>query len=170
MEDLLTKFKGDIKGSQLSDQLLELSDKLGQIRLSELRANREANELREKQTYLSKLLRTKTDEVRACEETRSELEAKLHRREEEYRKLDNDRQRRFFNQRFQGRENRGGHHDADEDRDVLDEADELVEEARLVKQGTRAHFTRRRTTKAAGLADTSADHRSGPKDDQTRQL
>lgn len=65
-----------------------------------MRANREANEKKEENTYLSRLLRSQNDSVRKLEEKAAEYESKMHKREEEFRKADNDRMRRFFNARF----------------------------------------------------------------------
>lgn len=45
------------KNSEISDRMIELSGKLQNIRLSEMRAMRDANEKKEENTYLSRLLR-----------------------------------------------------------------------------------------------------------------
>lgn len=88
------------KQSEMSDRMIEMSTMLQSIRLSEMRSNRAATELKENNTYLSRLLRNLNDQVRKLEEKAAEFESKLHKREEEFRKADNERMRRFFNARF----------------------------------------------------------------------
>jgi len=80
--------------------MIELSEKLSRIRLNELRSNREAGELKEKQNYLSRLLKQQIDHIKKLEEQNSEFESRMHKREEEFRRADNDRMRRFFNAKF----------------------------------------------------------------------
>lgn len=55
MEQL--EFLQKSKNSEISDRMIELSGKLQNIRLSEMRAMRDANEKKEENTYLSRLLR-----------------------------------------------------------------------------------------------------------------
>ena len=74
------------KQSELSDKLLELSSKVQDIRLSELRAKRTAEELREKHTYVSKLLKAQRDQVKILEEQVAEFESRLYKKEEEFRR------------------------------------------------------------------------------------
>jgi hypothetical protein len=56
-QDLLETLQRS-KQSDLSDRLISMSEKLQQIKLGEMRANRESNEVKEKNNYLSRLLRT----------------------------------------------------------------------------------------------------------------
>jgi chromosome segregation ATPase len=56
------------KQSELSDKVIEMSEKLSKIRLNELRANRESSELKEKHNYLSRLLKTQVDSIKKLEE------------------------------------------------------------------------------------------------------
>jgi Coiled-coil region of centrosome protein CE290 len=70
------------------------------LRLSEMRANRELNEVKEKNEYFARLLRTSTASVKKLEEQVAELEGKIMKREEEFRRADNDRMRKFFNARY----------------------------------------------------------------------
>lgn len=70
------------------------------MKLGEMRATRELAEVKEKNNYLARLLRTSIENVKKLEERVSENESKMHKREEEFRKADNDRMRRFFNSRF----------------------------------------------------------------------
>ncbi len=70
------------------------------MRLSEMRANRELNEVKEKNEYFARLLRTSTANVKKLEEQCAELESKIMKREEEFRRADNERMRKFFNARY----------------------------------------------------------------------
>lgn len=65
-----------------------------------MRAERESNEKKEENTYLSRLLRQQNDNVRKLEEKAAELESKMHREREEHRKADNERMKKFFNARY----------------------------------------------------------------------
>jgi hypothetical protein len=65
-----------------------------------MRSTRELIEVKEKNNYISKLLRTSNESVKKFEEMVAEFESRLHKREEEFRRADNDRMRRFFNARF----------------------------------------------------------------------
>lgn len=65
-----------------------------------MRATREGGELKEKNTYLSRLLRQGNDQIRKLEEKSAEFESTLHKREEEFRRQDNERMKRFFAARF----------------------------------------------------------------------
>ena len=80
--------------------MIALSDKLQSMKLGEMRATRELAEVKEKNNYISRLLRTSSDQVKKLEEKVAEAEAKMHKREEEFRRADNDRMRRFFNARY----------------------------------------------------------------------
>lgn len=88
------------KQSELSDKVIEMSQKLQGIRLNEMKATRELDEIKEKNNYLSRLLKTKVEQVQKFEESVSEFESRLHKREEEFRRADNDRMKRFFNSRY----------------------------------------------------------------------
>ena len=98
-QDLLETLQRS-KQSDLSDRLITMSEKLQQIKLGEMRAVRESNEVKEKNNYLSRLLRTANEQVKKLEERCAEFESKMHKREEEFRRADNERMRRFFNARF----------------------------------------------------------------------
>jgi hypothetical protein len=56
LNDLLDTLQKS-KQSELSDKLIELSEKLSKIRLAELRATRESVEMKEKNNYLARLLK-----------------------------------------------------------------------------------------------------------------
>ena len=97
------------KPSELSDRLVEMSEKLQQIRLNEYRANRKADEFDERLKYLSNLLKSKTEAILQLEEKASKAESQMFKQEEEFRKRDIERQRQFFyiNKFEDGGEHRG---------------------------------------------------------------
>jgi len=65
--ELLDEFKKS-KQSELSDKLLEVSEKIRTFKLEKLRATRESTELKEKNNYLSRLLKNHVDNVKKLEE------------------------------------------------------------------------------------------------------
>ncbi len=65
-----------------------------------MRAVRELNEVKEKNDYLARLLRTSNDNVKKLEEKCAEMESKMLKKEEEFRRADNERMRKFFNAKF----------------------------------------------------------------------
>lgn len=84
----------------MSDRLIALSEKIQVSKLGEMRSSREAAEVKEKNNYLSRLLRTANENLKHLEEKVAEIDSKMHKREEEFRRADNERMRRFFNARF----------------------------------------------------------------------
>lgn len=88
------------KQSELSDRLISLSEKLQSMRLGEMRATRELKEVKEKNDYFARLLRTSTESVKNLEERVAEFESRMNKREEEFRRADNERMKRFFNARY----------------------------------------------------------------------
>ena len=99
------------KQSDLGDRMIALSDRLQSMKLGEMRAVRELNEVKEKNNYISRLLRTSSDSVKTLEQKVAEFESRMSKRDEEFRRADNERMRRFFNARFDdipGALNQGG--------------------------------------------------------------
>ena len=88
------------KQSDLSDRLIQMSERLQSMKLGEMRATRELKEVKEKNDYYARLLRTSTESVKNLEEKVAEFESRLSKREEEFRRADNERMRRFFNSRY----------------------------------------------------------------------
>ena len=66
-----------------------------------MRDSRESNELKEKNDYLSRILKQRIDEVRHLEEANAEFEAQIYKKQEEFRKADNFRLKKFFEGRWQ---------------------------------------------------------------------
>ena len=46
------------------------------------------------------MLKTNIDQIKKLEEAVSEFESRMHKREEEFRRADNERMRRFFNAKY----------------------------------------------------------------------
>lgn len=65
-----------------------------------MRATRENTDLKEKNNYISRLLKGHIENIRNLEEQVSQQESKIHKREEEFRRADNERMKKFFNARF----------------------------------------------------------------------
>ena len=86
--------------SEVSERLIEMSDKLSQIRRSELRYKRESEEYTEKSNYAERRVIQLKKNIVDLEDQLSELESKLHRKEEEWRRADNERQKKFFDAQF----------------------------------------------------------------------
>jgi chromosome segregation ATPase len=84
----------------LGDRMISLSEKLQSMKLGEMRATRELAEVKEKNNYLSRLLRNQNESLKNLEEKVAENESKIHKREEEFRRVENERMRRFFNARY----------------------------------------------------------------------
>lgn len=97
------------KPSELSDKLIAMSGTLQKLRLASLKAERKAQELEERENYLSKLLSNKTAEVGELEQERARLEQEAHIQEEKWRLQDNDRMRQYFSQRLVRAEDEGDH-------------------------------------------------------------
>ena len=84
----------------LSQKLIAMSDTLQKIRLEEYRATRKADEEERKVEYYSKLHKSMNEQVKALEEKVAFFEGEVVRKEEEFRKKDNDRVRLFGANRF----------------------------------------------------------------------
>ena len=84
----------------LSQKLIALSDTLQKTRLEEYRATRKADEEERKVEYYSKLHKSMNEQVKALEEKVAFFEGEVVRKEEEFRKKDNDRVRLFGANRF----------------------------------------------------------------------
>ena len=81
------------KPSEMSDRLVEMSEKLQDIRLNEYRAKRAADELEERVKYLTNLLKGKNDSCAILEEKAAKCESELMREKENFRRRENERTR-----------------------------------------------------------------------------
>ena len=88
------------KPSELSDKLISMSGTLQKLRLTTMKAERRAQELEERENYLSKLLGNRTQEVAVLEQSAAKLEKDLHIKEEKWRLQDNDRMRQYFSHKL----------------------------------------------------------------------
>ena len=75
---------------------LELSDKLSQIRRNELRSKRESEEYQEKASYAEKRVSQQKKNIVDLEDQLADIESMMHRKEEQWRRADNERQKKFF--------------------------------------------------------------------------
>jgi predicted nucleic acid-binding Zn-ribbon protein len=80
----------------MGNRLVEMSEKLQDIRLNEYRAKRQADELEERVKYLTNLLKGKNDAVASLEEKAAKYEADLGREKENFRQREIERTRQFF--------------------------------------------------------------------------
>ena len=86
--------------SEISEKLLELSDKLSQIRRNELRSKRESEEYQEKASYAEKRVSQQKKNIVDLEDQLADIESMMHRKEEQWRRADNERQKKFFDLQF----------------------------------------------------------------------
>jgi Ca2+-binding EF-hand superfamily protein len=86
--------------SEVSERLIEIADKISQIRRNELRSKREAEEFQEKANYSEKRVAQQKKTIVDLEDQLADLESLMHRKEEEWRRADNERQKKFFDQQF----------------------------------------------------------------------
>jgi len=77
-----------------------MSGTLQKLRLAALKAERRAQELEERENYLSKLLGGRALEVAELEQTLAKMEKDLHVKEEKWRLQDNDRMRQYFSHKL----------------------------------------------------------------------
>ena len=86
--------------SEISDKLIEMSEKLMQIRRNELRWKRESEEYAEKALYAEKRVSQQKKTIVDLEDKLADFEGKMIRKEEEWRRADNERQKKFFDAQF----------------------------------------------------------------------
>lgn len=91
------------KGSsdEVSDKLVEMAERMSGVRLNELKAKREAAQSKEKEEYLGRLHMQDLDSIRALEQEVSKWEAMMAKKEEIWRKKDDERQKMLLNPKFQ---------------------------------------------------------------------
>lgn len=84
---------------ELSQKLVEYSHKLGNLKILELRATRDAKILKDREAYLEKLNAQASIHTKRLEDELVALQAEKQKIEDEYRAKDQERQRFFFEQR-----------------------------------------------------------------------
>ena len=90
----------DLKGQysdKLSTKLIDMSQKLQEIRLSEFKAKRRADEEERKNEYFTQLHKSIKEQVMDLEARNAKLEGDLIAEEEKYRQRDNERWKKFAN-------------------------------------------------------------------------
>ena len=89
-------------GSQdeLSDKLVDMAEKMSGLRLGELKAKREMNQAKEKEEYLNRLHIQDQETLRHLEQEVAKWESILAKKEEAWRKKDDERQKLLLNPKF----------------------------------------------------------------------
>ena len=82
-----------MKQSELSDKLIALSDKLQNLRISALKADRKSNDLEERINYIEKLLSNKNKDMNELDYKFAGMERDIIRKEEQWRLADHERMR-----------------------------------------------------------------------------
>lgn len=85
---------------ELSDRLVEMSERISIIRLNELRAKREASMSKEKEEYLDRVNLHHLENIRLLESEVARWEGMLAKKEEIWRKKDDERQKMLLNPKF----------------------------------------------------------------------
>ena len=85
---------------EISDKLLEMAERMSGVRLSELKAKREAAQSKEKEEYLGRLHMQDLDSIRALEQEVAKWESMMAKKEEIWRKKDDERQKMLLNPKF----------------------------------------------------------------------
>ena len=87
---------------ELSQRVIEISEKMTDLRLQELKAQRELYLIKEKEEYYARINRTQVDHIKKLEEELSKFEFKMNEREDFWRKRYNDQLKVAFNQQEGG--------------------------------------------------------------------
>ena len=86
---------------ELSDKLVEMAERMSGLRLNELKSKREAAQAKEKEEYLGRLRNQDLDNIRALEQEVAKMETMMAKKEEIWRKKDDERQKMLLNPKFQ---------------------------------------------------------------------
>ncbi|CAI2367120.1 unnamed protein product [Moneuplotes crassus] len=105
-EDMLDMMK-NATDSEISDRIIEMADKLQFLRKNELKSKREAEELQERANYSEKRIAQQKRDIIELEDQVAEIESKFHRKQEEWIRADNVRQKKFFDAQFTNFETEG---------------------------------------------------------------
>lgn len=85
---------------EISDKLVEMAERISNLRLNELKAKREALQSKEKEEYLGRLRMQDLDNIRALEQEVAKWESMMAKKEELWRKKDDERQKMLLNPKF----------------------------------------------------------------------
>ena len=95
--ELIRKSSSD----EISEKLVEMAERISGLRLNELKAKRESAHAKEKEEYLGRLHLQDLDSIRALEQEVSKWESLIAKKEEMWRKKDDERQKMLLNPKFQ---------------------------------------------------------------------
>jgi Ca2+-binding EF-hand superfamily protein/chromosome segregation ATPase len=104
-DDLLHQLKTG-SSDELGDKLIELSNKMSEVKLAELQSKRQAAQSKEKEEYLGKLHVQDQETLRILEEEVARWESVMTRKEEQWRRKDDERQKMLLNPRYQAQSDR----------------------------------------------------------------
>lgn len=85
---------------EISTKLLELTEKLSEYKLNDLKARREATQCRESEDYMRRLRAQDEEEIHNLQVELARWEEVMARKEEVWRKKDDERQRLLLNPKF----------------------------------------------------------------------
>ncbi|CAG9327185.1 unnamed protein product [Blepharisma stoltei] len=85
----------------ISDRLVEMAERMSQLRLNELKAKREMGHSKEKEEYYARIHVQDMDNIRTLEQEVARWESVLAKKEEAWRKKDDERQKMLLNPKFQ---------------------------------------------------------------------
>lgn len=85
---------------EISDKLIEMAERMSSLRLNELKSKREAAQAKEKEEYLGRLRLQDLDNIRALEQEVAKWESMMAKKEEIWRKKDDERQKMLLNPKF----------------------------------------------------------------------
>ena len=87
---------------ELSQRVIDITSKLSDYRLKELKAQREVYLVKEREEYYARVNRTQVDHIKKLEEEISKYDIKYNEREEFWRKRHNDQLKLFYKQSGKG--------------------------------------------------------------------
>lgn len=85
---------------EISEKLIEMAERMSGLRLNELKSKREAAQAKEKEEYLSRLRLQDLDNIRSLEQEVAKWESMMAKKEEIWRKKDDERQKMLLNPKF----------------------------------------------------------------------
>lgn len=98
-EEIFEVIRRDSSG-EISDKLLEMAERMSGLRLSELKSRRESAQSKEKEEYLGRLHMQDLDSIRSLEQEVAKWESMMAKKEELWRKKDDERQKMLLNPKF----------------------------------------------------------------------
>ena len=83
---------------KMSKKIIELSEEIMILKLNESKATRENNFLKENEIYNKRMIESYLKNIKKFEHLNAELESKFRIADETWRKKDEERQKKLFNQ------------------------------------------------------------------------